>query len=203
MMQADSVWLATAETRSADVALITRFREQVLIRAADAIPNVVSLERYIAFNIPRTTIVATLDKPASPSPAILPHPEISCTTLRAEVCSRFIQAGERDPIADAAILYAVLFDIPEEWQPEFDAWYDQEHIPMILTCRAWAMTTRYHVQEGAWTHLALHYIKSASAFDDRALKDARLTPWRKKFLEHRWFTDVNKMIYFKQARPDA
>jgi hypothetical protein len=94
-----------------------------------------------------------------------------------------------------------LFKVPPEWHGEFDAWYDQEHMPMIFACEDWYMTTRYHVQGSEWTHLALHRIGGAGAFDSPALKAARLTPWRKKLLEHRWFTDVDKMIYFKQSPP--
>jgi hypothetical protein len=201
-MAGTGAWFAIAESETADLAALTRWREERLAPLASSIPDVCRVERYTAFNVRRTVLLAHTGELADMQP-VADHGAIRCKTMTARKCSEFSQPSESDAISAAPILYSVLFNIPIEWHQEFDVWYDQEHIPMILACKEWAMTSRYHVRNGDWTHLALHYIKSASAFDDPALKAARLTPWRKKFLKHRWFTDVDKMIHFKQAAPSA
>lgn len=193
------VWLAMAESQTAPLNAVAQCREAQFAPVANRLAGLKRLERYTAFNVRRSVLVAEMAEVPEVRPEFNPDAAIDCTTLNTRKCSEFIQVGETDPVAAAPILYSVLFDIPSDWREEFDAWYDQEHIPMIMGCREWAGAMRYHVLGGRYTHLALHYIKSASAFDHAALKAARLTPWRNRLVEHRWFTDVDKMIHFKEG----
>ena len=89
--------------------------------------------------------------------------------------------------------------MPPEWREEFDAWYDREHIPMMLKCPDWPGAARYHVLNSNWTHLALHYVRDASAIDSPALRAARATPGRARFAAQSWFSGFDKMFYFKQS----
>ena len=43
-----------------------------------------------------------------------------------------------DPL-DAPILYSVFFSVPDERADDFNAWYTEEHAPMLLNCDDWLM----------------------------------------------------------------
>src|SRR5690606_4511057 len=47
-----------------------------------------------------------------------------------------VGAGGAD-FLDAPILYAVLFTVPEERLDEFDSWYEEDHVPLLLESPDW------------------------------------------------------------------
>ena len=198
-MAETGVWLAMAESQAAPLNAVAECRETHFVPIANQLPALIRCERYTAFNVKRSVLVAETANVPQSQTEFAADSSIVCTALNARKCADFVQEGETDAVAVSPILYSVLFNIPADWHEEFDSWYDQEHIPMIMACREWAGSKRYHVQGGPHTHLALHYIKSASAFDAPSLKAARLTPWRNRLVQHRWFTDVDKMIHFKEG----
>jgi hypothetical protein len=193
------VWMAITESQTALPQAVVQYREDQCIPVANRLAGLTRLGRYAAFNVKRSVLVAETSEVPEISAALTPVEAISLTALNARQCAEFAQTGQSDPAATAPILYSVLFNIPDDWREEFDDWYDREHIPMIMGCREWAGAKRYHVLGGPYTHLALHYITCASAFDSPSLKAARLTPWRNRLVAHRWFTNVDKMIHYREG----
>ncbi|WP_158808028.1 DUF4286 family protein [Beijerinckia sp. L45] len=91
---------------------------------------------------------------------------------------------------DAAVLYAVWFEVPESALPDFDAWYDLDHVPLLLGCKDWLMVRRFHILDGEPTkanRLALHYLADRSALEAPERAAARATPWRKRLAALPWF----------------
>ena len=98
--------------------------------------------------------------------------------------------GVGDEALDAAALFAVFFSVPDERAEEFNAWYTEEHVPMLLECPDWLLVRRFEIYDGdpqPWTHLALHYLRDASALDSPELEAARNTEWRKRLAAEQWF----------------
>ncbi len=98
--------------------------------------------------------------------------------------------GIGDEAMDAAALYAVFFSVPDDRAEEFNAWYTEEHVPMLLECPDWLLVRRFEIYDGdpqPWTHLALHYLRDASALDSPELEAARNTEWRKRLAAEQWF----------------
>lgn len=97
-------------------------------------------------------------------------------------------AGEES--LDAPILYTVYFSVPDERVEEFNRWYDEEHVPMLLECEDWLRVRRFEIYEGEpqpWTHLSLHYLADMSAFDSPEREAARATEWYKSLSQEPWF----------------
>lgn len=91
---------------------------------------------------------------------------------------------------DAPILYAVFFSVPDERVEEFNRWYDEEHVPMLLECPEWLRIRRFEITDGEpqpWTHMALHYLADLSARESPERDAARNTDWYKKLSEEPWF----------------
>jgi hypothetical protein len=91
---------------------------------------------------------------------------------------------------DAGVLYPVFFEVPADRQPEFDAWYEDEHIALLMQDERWLGVRRLDIFDGApnrFNRLALHYLSDRSALDSEARKQARATPWRARLAEEPWF----------------
>ena len=98
--------------------------------------------------------------------------------------------GVGDESLEAPILYTVFFSVPDERAEEFNRWYEEEHVPMLLKCEDWLRVRRFEIYEGEpqpWTHLSLHYLTDMSAFDSPEREAARTTDWYKKLSEEPWF----------------
>jgi hypothetical protein len=200
-MIGNGVCFAVAETDRGDQGSLARWRDDVLVPGMNGVQSVQRLERYMAFNVKRCALVVNTSEPSDVQPVVAANPGMRFEILNGRKVSEFTAAGQSRIVESASILYSVLFTVPPEWREEFDAWYDQEHIPMMVKCRDWVGAARYHVLNGKWTHLALHYVKDAGAIDSPELRAARTTPGRDRFAAQSWFNSVDKMFYFKQARP--
>jgi len=93
-------------------------------------------------------------------------------------------------ILEASTVYAVFFDAPAERCTDFDKWYDQDHVPILLTDKRWLGVRRFKVVDGAphgYNRLALHYLASRDVLDSEARQRARQTPWRALLAAEPWF----------------
>ena len=98
--------------------------------------------------------------------------------------------GAEDTSLDAPILYAVFFSVPDDRADEFNKWYTEEHVPMLLKCPDWQRIRRFEIYDGEpqpWTHMALHYLTDITALDSEERSAARETDWYKKLSEESWF----------------
>jgi len=195
--------VAVIDASPAAAATATAWRDSVVYAALDASPQVQRLRAYAGFNTRQSAVIGQCADSlvASFDPHGPPPEGVSLRVELAELTYEKLQAGVENA-DEEAILYSVQFKVPDDWTAEFDRWYEEEHVPMIYECRDWSMTRRYRLgsaERGGPTHLALHYLSSARGLDAPQLRAARVTPWRNKFLGQRWFTDVEKMIYFRQT----
>lgn len=89
-------------------------------------------------------------------------------------------------------LFVVAFAVPSTDQAEFEGWYEDEHVPLLMKVPGWLRVRRFLVREGAdgppWTHLALHEIASPAVLDAPERAAARDTPRRAALAGRDWFT---------------
>jgi hypothetical protein len=103
-------------------------------------------------------------------------------------------------------LFVVAFEVPEDVREEFDAWYEEEHVPLLLEVPGWLRVRRYVLepdQEGPQlTHLALHGLRGPEVLD--APERARLaTPWRARLAANDWFQHSLRWTYRPIAGAEA
>lgn len=106
-------------------------------------------------------------------------------------CSQMSQVdkGQASDL-DTPVLYAVWFTVPPERLQDFDDWYNQDHVPLIMQCEDWRMVRRFEVVSGepnAYNRLALHYLRDVAALDSPQRALARSTPWRARLAAEPWF----------------
>ncbi len=194
-------WIGLVDAGAPQVAAAQAWRDQTLAQKIKSMPEVRQIHLYSAFNSAQLAVVAQLLEPVESGVSERPPSGLTFRQDLAELSYEKVQSGAVNP-EESALLYSVRFVVPVEWTEEFDRWYEEEHLAMIYGCKFWAMTRRYRLVQATpqdQTHLALHYLSDARGFDAPELKESRKTPWRKKFLAERWFTEVEKMIYFRQT----
>ncbi len=97
------------------------------------------------------------------------------------------QRAERAPV-----LFTAMFAVPEEHLAEFDAWYVEDHLPILLECKDWLAVRRFAItngEPGKFNRLAIHYLNSGAALSSPERERARNTPWRNRMAEHAWFKE--------------
>ena len=96
-------------------------------------------------------------------------------------------------------LSVVAFAVPDADREEFDAWYEGEHIPMLLTAAGWLRVRRYRSRPGfagpSWTDLALHELRDERALDTPERAAARSTARRDALTRHDWFGRSGRWLY--------
>lgn len=93
-------------------------------------------------------------------------------------------------ILSSPYLFSVLFAVPVEREEEFNNWYEQEHVPLLLKAEEWLGCRRYRISDGVpsnYTHLAIHHLSSLLALESPARSAARATPWRQRLAQEPWF----------------
>lgn len=169
-----------------------------------AVPGFVSAQRYRDAERPNYLAVYELTGPEileSPAYQKVQHqPNAKTKWMLANVqgFSRYLgnefsvrkRAEATDAAIDAPVLYAVFFSVPDERASEFNSWYEDEHIEMLLRCEDWLMVRRFEIYDAEpqpWTHLALHYIADMKALASPEREAARNTEWRAKLAAEPWF----------------
>jgi hypothetical protein len=81
------------------------------------------------------------------------------------------------------VLLAVSMSVPEQAVADMEAWYVEEHIPMLLAVPGWRRSRRYVLIAGDGpTYLSLHEIDSHAAFEQPEYKAAISTRWRNRIV---------------------
>lgn len=76
-------------------------------------------------------------------------------------------------------ILVVSMSLPADAVDDLDAWYAQEHIPMLLAVPGWRRARRYRQTSGDGPeYMALHDIDGPEVLDTDAFKATIATPWR-------------------------
>lgn len=136
-----------------------------------------------------------------PRPAEVARPGFADPRLDWYRCRRISDAGTSD--ARAGVMMMITFTVPQDQTAEFDDWYGQEHIPMLLRADGWLRARRFLVTDRSdraapWTSVAIHLLSSLTVLDSKERQLARSTPWRARFASLPWFEAAGRFLY----RPD-
>lgn len=100
--------------------------------------------------------------------------------------------GDVDRVAP--LLFVVAFSAPESDLDELDAWYREEHAPMLLKAEAWRGVRLVDVAESnaPWTRVAIHRLADASALESPERRAAGETPRRRELAARPWFNAATR-----------
>ncbi|MEO7726681.1 MAG: hypothetical protein ABIS45_05465 [Burkholderiales bacterium] len=87
--------------------------------------------------------------------------------------------GEK-PAKDTPWLYIVHTDIPDDIVDEYNEWYDNEHLPRLVTVPGVVRARRYAAVGSSPKYLTAYELTDKDAFESPAGLQARKTPWTAK-----------------------
>ncbi|MBI3965787.1 MAG: hypothetical protein HY329_09145 [Chloroflexi bacterium] len=95
---------------------------------------------------------------------------------------------------DAPFVLAVAMTPPEEKVDDFNAWYAEEHMPMLLKVPGWLRIRRFELLDGQGPrYLALHELANLDVFQIPDYKASISTPWRGRI--HEYILEWERAIY--------
>ena len=79
-------------------------------------------------------------------------------------------------------LLMVWADVPADKEPEFDRWYNEEHLAERMAIPGFLNAARYEAVKGGPKHLAVYELESAAVLESPAYKkvQASPTPWTQR-----------------------
>jgi len=184
-------------------------REHIPLRMA--VPGFLSAQRYRVSGAPHYLVVyemqsaTVLQSPAYRHVKNNPSERTAWMLRSVKGFSRYL--GEpicvrtqtaADAAMNAPILYAACVEVPANRQPEFDDWYENDHVPLLLECKDWLMVRCFHITSGepnSWTHLALHYLTDARALQSVERKRAQSSPPHARLAHESWFQDRRDLVF--------
>ena len=83
-------------------------------------------------------------------------------------------------IVDAPWLYIVHTDIPDDIVNEYNAWYDEEHLPRLVRVPGVPRARRYAALDGNPRYLTAYELTDPDAFTSPEGLAARKTPWTER-----------------------
>lgn len=102
--------------------------------------------------------------------------------------------------AAGPFLFHVALWTPEDFRTEFLAWYECEHLSMLLEADGWdgCRFVEERVRDGCLFH-ALHQLSDRNALESDARKRSRATPWFGRLARNSWFDKGFKRALYRRA----
>src|ERR1700741_2885916 len=106
-------------------------------------------------------------------------------------------------------LLMVWADVPKEKEPEFNRWYNEEHIAERLSVPGFLSAARYEAVKGGPKHLAIYELENAAVMESAAYKKVsdNPTPWTKRTgpqaIGTNFIRNIYTMIHPKTLAPSA
>ncbi len=102
--------------------------------------------------------------------------------------------GEAAP-KNAGGLLMVATNIASQVDKDFNAWYDEEHLPALRKVPGCLSGRRFKTDEGAPQYVALYHLKGPEVVTSEVWKNAVETPWTARIRPH--FKDTLRLVLRK------
>ena len=105
------------------------------------------------------------------------------------------------PAANAGALLVNAMNVAAEGEDDFNAWYDQEHLPALLAVPGTLAARRYRSAEaggGSHRYLAIYHLSNAEVTQSEAWAEAVDTPWSAQVRPH--FRDRLRILSRRYTR---
>ena len=109
--------------------------------------------------------------------------------------------GDKIGVPDAGAILMNAMNVDPAHEADFNAWYDQEHIPQLSAVPGCLLARRFRAtDDGSHKYIALYHLKSVEVQESAAWKKAVDTPWSARIRPH--YRDRVRLVcrrYVRQA----
>jgi hypothetical protein len=120
------------------------------------------------------------------------------TELFCRLTAEQIVPGREAAPDDAGGLLMFATNVAPENEKDFNAWYDQEHVPALRSVPGCLSARRFRTDEGAPQYVALYNLDSPDVVTSDAWKKAVETPWTARIRPH--FKGTLRLVMRKYRR---
>ena len=111
------------------------------------------------------------------------------------------EAG-RHGAAGGEWLFRVGLWVPREQREEFLAWYEQEHLPILLECPSWDGCRFVEAEDATGCRfIALHQLADQAALASPERARSRATPWFARLKQFPWFDEPFTRVLYRRVGP--
>ena len=103
----------------------------------------------------------------------------NCVVFRRWACEQILPGDALPPILSHALFFAC-GDVPPEHEAEFNAWYDDEHVPLLSQVPGVMRARRFKASSGAPRYLALYDLADDRVPEHPQWRAAIATEWSKR-----------------------
>ena len=121
------------------------------------------------------------------------------------MCSRILRfegtqilPGNQKAPADANAILMVAINVDEGAEKDFNAWYNEEHIPNLSSVPGVCSARRFKSAGGTHSYVALYHLESEDVTSSRDWSEAINTPWSSKIRPH--FKDHIRLLATRYER---
>jgi hypothetical protein len=180
----------------------------------ERVPGFVNCERWIGAEDPKVSIATydleSLDVLKSEAYRRIAGENLSVwskrMTAKSQRICRFeaeqMPPGNQRAPARAPALLLVAMNVSPEGEADFNAWYDQEHIPALREVDGCLMARRFRIvnalSEGNQRYLAVYHLSSPGVCSSDAWKSAVNTEWTARVRPH--FRDPLRLVLRRYER---
>lgn len=179
----------------------------------EAVPGFGACERWLSVDNPSHS-VATYDLDSAQVLAgaayqAIAHDNLSVWSKRVTgMCTRLLRfegsqtlPGDLAAPADAGGLLVNAMNVAPEAEADFNAWYDQEHVPALAAVPGTLAARRYRSTEaggGSHRYVAIYHLESPQVTLGDAWREAIDTPWSARVRPH--FRDRLRILCHRYRR---
>lgn len=95
-----------------------------------------------------------------------------------------ILPDERIPDIHSAGMLLFGMNVAPEAEQEFNAWYDEEHLPRLSAVPGCLSARRFRSTGGSPKYLALYHLSASEVVSTKIWEEAAITPWTLKLRPH-------------------
>lgn len=106
--------------------------------------------------------------------------------------------GQQAAPADAGGMMMYAMNVPAEAEAEFNTWYNDEHVPALLTVPGCLSARRFKMTGGTHRYLAVYHLTAPEVQTSDAWKKAAGTPWTARMRPH--FRDPLRLVLRRYTR---
>jgi hypothetical protein len=176
----------------------------------EAVSGFGACERWIGADDPNQAVATydldTLDVLRSEAYGAIAYDNLSPWSKRITAkCTRILRfegmqtlPGAMDAPVGAGGLLLNAMNVAPEAEDDFNAWYDEEHLPALWTVPGTLAARRYKSSDGSHRYVAIYHLESPEVTRSDAWAKAVDTPWSARLLPH--FQDRIRILTGKYVR---
>ncbi len=129
----------------------------------------------------------------------LADPAASITIMPSEAGGEFLSLAAtivwstvKNP--SAAHVYLAVLPVPRGSLEEFDAWFIEEHGPMVSRAQHWVSAMLCTVPNGLYSRIGVHLLDDLAAMDSEERRVAGATPWTQEVMAADWSAGIQRFV---------